>query len=57
MIKIKPTNDSKLINKLIINNLIEDLFNYLSYLYLISYFYQLYYFIIISINSFINFSI
>ena len=42
MIKIKPTNDSKLINKLIINNLIEDLFNYLSYLYLISYFYQLY---------------
>ena len=35
MVKIKSTNDSKLINKLIANKLIWNLVSYLSYLYLI----------------------
>ena len=30
---MKPTNDSRLINKLIANELIQDLFSYLFYLY------------------------
>ena len=31
---MKSTDDSKLMNKLIANKLIQDLFSYLSYLYL-----------------------
>ena len=34
IVKIKSINDSRQMNRLIPNKLIEDLFNYLSYLYL-----------------------
>ena len=46
---MKPTDDCRLINKLITNKLIQDLFSYLSYLYQISWLFQPYYFIFISI--------
>ena len=35
-VRMKFTNNNRLMNKLIINELIQDLFNYLSYLYLTS---------------------
>ena len=54
---MKPTNNNRLIYRLITNKLIQDLFNYLLYLYLIFQFYQFYYLAYINIDRFVKCSI
>ena len=54
IVKIKPIDNNKLINRLITNKLIEDLFSYLFYFYLISKFSLPCYLVFISINGFIS---
>ena len=54
IIKIMPTNNNKLINRLITNKLIKNLFSYLFHLYLTFEFYLLSYLVFININNFIS---
>ena len=56
-VKIKLIDKNRLINRLITNKLLSDLFSYLSYSYLISKFYLFCYLVFISINSFISYNI
>ena len=49
-VRMKPIDDNGLMNKLITNKLIQDLFSYLSYPYSISYFCQRYYLVIINMT-------
>ena len=57
MVKITPTNNSRLIKRLIANKLIQNLFSYLSYIYPTSQICLPCYLAFISIDNFINYSI
>ena len=54
---MKPISNSRLINRLMANKLIQNLFNYLSYSHLNSWFCPPYYLVFISIDNFISYKV